>query len=86
MKKKKAKATTLVGNMRIRAEAASKSRARVDHALLRNKILTQQQANQYKLGLDRLDAAAIGTPTQQRAHVQMGRNELQQKYDDLKLS
>ena len=86
MKAKRKKAVTTVGNMRIRAEAPAKAQARVQNALLRNKLLAQQQAQQYKLGLERLDSAAVGTPALQRDHILMGRGELQSKYDNLKFA
>ena len=91
MKKRKANADTtavkLQGNIRIRAEAPAKARKRVDNALLRNQVLAGQQAAQYKLELQRLDAALHTQPAQlQRAHVLMGRGQLQSKHDSLKIA
>ena len=88
--KKKRKATAAVklqGNIRIRAEAPAKARNRVDNALLRNQVLAGQQAAQYKLELQRLDAALHTQPAAlQRAHVLMGRGQLQSKHDGLKIA
>ena len=76
----------MIGNIRIRAETQAKAKTRVDNALLRNKILAGQQANHYKLELQRLNAAVHGTPVQQRAHVLMGKGELQSKHDSFKIA
>ena len=78
MKKKvKTPATKLIGNLRIRAENPHKAQKRVDNAVIRNQMVAQQRANQYKLELGRLDSAIHHTPAGlQRAQLLMGREAL----------
>ena len=80
MKKKvrKRDKVQLTTNMRIRAEAPEKAAKRVESILLRNKMLQQIQAEQYRLTMGRLENAISTTPPgMQREAMIRGREKLE---------
>jgi len=85
-KSKKKTAITLQGNLHIRAEAPHKAKKRMENALAHNQLLAAQQAAQYKLELQRLDAAAARHPVPlQGSHV-TARGAIQHKVHTLKFA
>ena len=76
-----ARATVLLGNVRIRAENREKQQRRVENVMLANKMRNAQIANQYRLELKRLEADLHRLPPGlQRAALLMNRDQLHNQY------
>ena len=76
----------LTQNMRIRAENPEKAAKRVESILLRNKMLQQIQAGQYRLTMGRLENAISTTPPgMQREAMIRGREKLE-RHEALKIA
>ena len=88
MKKKvrKRDKVQLTTNMRIRAEDPEKAAKRVESILLRNKMLQQIQAQQYRLTMGRLENAISTAPHgMQREAMVRGREKLE-RHEALKIA
>lgn len=85
-KKTKRPAAIRIQNERIRAENPHRQQARIENAILANKMRQQQVAAQHQLELQRVDAALHRQPEGLKKQAVMhARRDLKNKYANFKI-